>query len=107
MIYFPTKKLQALIDAHNDRCFSRVLNNIKAIVFLGTPHGGSNLASLLSNLLFIAFSRRIFVDQLRIKSELIQGINDQFRDRSESLELVSFCESKGMRGLGVLTLKNH
>ena len=37
-----------------------------------------------------------------MNSELIQGINDQFRDRSESLELVSFSESKEMRGLGVL-----
>ena len=104
MICFPTKRLQALIDAHNDQCYSRVLNNIKAIVFLGTPHGGANLASLLRNLLLISFSQRIFVDQLRVKSELIQGINDQFQDFSESLELVSFYESKEMRGLGVPTL---
>jgi len=101
-----TKPLQALIDAHNDRCYSRVLKNVKAIVFIGTPHRGADSASLLSNLLFISFSEKIFVDQLRVKSELIQGINDQFRDRSESLELISFSESKEMRGLGVFVL-NH
>ena len=83
-----------------------MLKNVKAIIFFGTPHRGADLASSLSNLLFVSFAQRIFVDQLRVKSELIQGINDQFRDRSESLELVSFSESKEMRGLGVLAL-NH
>ena len=101
LFFIITKRLQALIDAYNDRCYTRVLRNAKAIVFLGTPHRGSNLASLLSNLLLVSFSHRIFVNQLHAKSELIQAINDQFRDRSELLELVSFYESKEMRGLAV------
>jgi hypothetical protein len=74
---------------------------VKAIVFLGTPHRGADLASLLSNLLFVSFSQKVFVKQLRTNSELIQGINNQFRDRSESIEIISFHESKGMRSLGV------
>jgi triacylglycerol esterase/lipase EstA (alpha/beta hydrolase family) len=98
-----TKRTQALIDAHNDRAYARVLKNVKSIIFFGTPHRGADLASLLSNLLFVSFARRMFVEQLRVNSDLIQGINDQFRDRSESLELVSFYESKEMRGLGVYT----
>lgn len=96
--------MQALINAHNDRCYGRVLRNVKAIIFLGTPHRGTELANLLSNLLSISFSPRIFVDQLRVKSELIQELNEQFRDRSRSLELVSFSESMEIRGLGVLIL---
>ena len=84
-----------------DRSYIRILQNTKAIVFLGTPHRGAHLASLLSNLLFVSFSQRKFVDQLHVNSELIRGINDQFRHCSESLELVSFYESTQMRGLGV------
>jgi hypothetical protein len=84
----------------------KILENVKAIVFLGTPHCGSDLARLLSNLLSISYSQRIFVKQLRVNSELIQGINDQFRDRSESLELISFYESKEMRGIGVHLYNN-
>jgi len=97
---------QAIIDAYNDRSYGRVLRNIKAIVFLGTPHRGSDLAKLLSNILSISFSQKVFVEQLRGRSDLIRGINDQFRDRSESLELVSFYESKEMPVIGVLGAKS-
>lgn len=47
----------------------------------------------------------MFVDQLRANSELIQEINDAFRDRSESLELISYYESEAMRGAGVFLLR--
>jgi hypothetical protein len=46
------------------------------------------------------------IDQLRVNSELIQGINNQFRDHSESLEIVSFYESKGIHGVGVYIQSN-
>jgi hypothetical protein len=71
-------------------------------MFLGTPHRGADLAPLLSNLLSVSFSQKIFVEQLRENSELIQEINNQFRHRVQSLELVSFYESTGVRGLGVI-----
>lgn len=92
---------QAIIDAYNDRSYTRVLKNVKAIIFIGTPHRGANLAQILTNLLHVLYSLKVFVEQLQPSSELIQAINDQFRDRSESLELVSFYESKGVPGLGV------
>ena len=59
------------------------------------------LLILLSNLLTISFSKKIFVDQLRSNSEIIQEINDTFRHRSESLELISYYESKGIHAVGV------
>ena len=78
------------------------MENAKAIIFLGTPHRGADLAALLSNLLAVTFSNRIFVDQLRANSEMIKEINDTFKDRSECLELISYYESEAMRGAGVL-----
>lgn len=70
-------------------------------MFLGTPHRGANLASLLGNLLSASFSQRKYVTQLQVDSELIKIINAQFRDRAQDLELVSFHESTEMRGIGV------
>ena len=93
--------VQAIIDAYNDRSYFRVLQNIKAIVFLGTPHRGADRAGLLSRLLSVSFAKSKFVDQLRVNSELIEGMNDQFRDRAAPLELVSFFESKEILGVGV------
>lgn len=91
---------------YNDRSYLRILQNVRAIVFFGTPHRGSDRASLLSNLLLVSFSQRSFVDQLHVNSELIQGINDQFRDRSRLLNIISFYESREMRGIGVVTHNN-
>lgn len=71
------------------------------MIFLGTPHRGADLAKLLSDVLEITFSKKIFVEQLRSNSEFIQEINDAFRDRSESLDLISYYESRGIRGGGV------
>lgn len=68
------------------------------MIFLGTPHRGADLAGLLSNVLRVTFSQRIFVAQLRANSETIQEINDAFRDRSQSLHLISYYESEAMRG---------
>ena len=74
---------------------------MKGIVFLGTPHRGADLAKLLKNLLAAAFAQRTFVGQLGPNSEMITEINRAFRGRSVSLELVSFYESTGVRGIGV------
>src|SRR5271166_2594835 len=92
---------QAIINAYNDHSYTNIVKNTKAIIFLGTPHCGADLANLLSNLLMISFSKKIFVDQLRSNSEIIQDINDTFHDRSELLELISYHESEGIQATGV------
>jgi hypothetical protein len=70
-------------------------------MFLGTPHRGADLSSILSSLLSVSFSRKVFVNQLQVGGDLIQGINDDFSRRAHSLRLVSFYESTGVRGFGV------
>ena len=96
---------QAIIKAHNDRSYTYILKSLKAIIFLGTPHRGAGLAKLLSNLLTVCFSKKIFVDQLSRNCDFIRDLNDEFRDRSESLELISYYESVGMHTLGVFSDK--
>jgi len=68
---------------------------------MGTPHRGSDLAALLNKVLWISLSSKGFVKQLNVRSDLIQGINDHFRDRTKSLQLVSFYESRGVNPIGV------
>jgi hypothetical protein len=70
-------------------------------MFLATPHRGLNHAGFLAMVLAVAFSQKVFVGQLEHDSVLMEMINDQFRDRASSLELVSFRESTGIRGVGV------
>jgi len=78
---------------------------VKGIIFLGTPHRGTDLAKLLGNILTATLSQRIFVDQLQRESEMIQEINHAFLERSVVLKLVSFYESTAMRVIGVNRLK--
>jgi hypothetical protein len=93
--------IQAIINGYNDKSYKSIIDNTKAIIFLGTPHRGADYAGLLNGLLQVSFSSKDFVRQLRPNSELIQEVNNAFRDRSESLQLVSYYESTGMQGLGV------
>jgi hypothetical protein len=100
--FFAHSQLKAIIDAHNNAIYTNILENAKGIVFIGTPHRGADFANILSNLLTATFSEKIFVDQLRANSEMIMEINRAFRDRSLSMELVSFWESTATRGIGVI-----
>lgn len=93
--------VQAIVDAHNDGAYTPLIKNFSAIVFMGTPHRGANLAALLRKLLAVSFSQRRYVTQLQVKSDLIQLILDLFRDRAKSLELISYHESTEMWGIGV------
>jgi hypothetical protein len=92
--------LQAIIDAYNDSRTTRICENIKSVIFMGTPHRGANLASVLGDLLRIIGVKRVFIDQLKSKCETITEINRLFRARTETMQLVSFYESTGTRSFG-------
>jgi hypothetical protein len=77
-------------------------DNIKAILFLATPHRGANFAALLSTVLSISFSCKNFVGELQAPSPIIATINDYFPERAFSLELISFSASTGVLGMGVI-----
>jgi hypothetical protein len=74
---------------------------VKGIIFMGTPHGGADLSKLLSFALKGLFSKKRFIDQLRPDCDMIMSISDQFKDRAEHLQLVSFWEQAGVRSVGV------
>jgi hypothetical protein len=73
-------------------------------VFLGTPHRGADLASILDLALTVSFSSKRFVKQLKPNCEGVKAINNAFIFRANSLKLVSFYETVNTRVNKVMTL---
>ena len=88
---------QAIVEAYNNERYTPLYNAIKGVVFLGTPHQGSDLAGSLDFVLFASFSSRPFVKQLNPNSDAIAAINNSFSHRVESLKLISFFETDSTR----------
>ncbi|KAI0380177.1 hypothetical protein F5Y04DRAFT_257611 [Hypomontagnella monticulosa] len=77
----------------------------KLIIFLGTPHRGSEasgwgqLVSNLAKAAFIDVNDGIF-EGLKVDSEVLNRIHSQFKDVSESgIKIHSFYEGRGMTGV--------
>ncbi|KAL9618613.1 MAG: hypothetical protein Q9160_006724 [Pyrenula sp. 1 TL-2023] len=69
------------------------------MVFLGTPHHGSNLANLLNKLLaasMIGPSPKQYITDLAEDSPAIEDLNEQFRNVSGDLKIASFYETRYM-----------
>ncbi|KAJ2902781.1 NACHT and WD domain-containing protein [Zalerion maritima] len=64
-----------------------------SMFFLGTPHRGSDLASILQNMLAVAWGSKPFVTDLVPNSTALTEINDSFRHSAADLHLWSFYET--------------
>lgn len=99
-----------VISAHEqDTFYSGILNSIQGVVFFGTPHRGSDLASwdlmavsLLqaSTLGYIANSK--LSKDLKIKSRTLKRISESFAHRGAKFGIRSFYETQSMPGLNCL-----
>lgn len=81
------------IDAH----YKDLIPSISSIIFLGTPHRGSNLSKILNRVLQASVfnhSPKEYITELQRNSTTIQDINDQFRHIAGHLSIVSFYETK-------------
>lgn len=67
-----------------------------AIVFLSTPHRGTNLAETLNRILKVspATFPRQFISELVAGSPTLQKINEQFRHVAPKLDIISFYETR-------------
>ena len=72
-------------------------NRIKSIVFLATPHRGSDSADLLHSILDVAGQDKRYVNDLMRTSPSLQLINDEFRHVADNVRLWSFFEERKMR----------
>ena len=78
----------------------------KLIVFLGTPHRGSGLANwgeIVSNLVRLALqdSHKKIVETLKVDSEVLDNIHEQFVDVvfEHGIHIHSFQEGRGISGM--------
>ena len=95
-----------MIIAHEKSSYyGYLLSCVKAAVFFGVPHRGADLAywaAFLSNILktvLLGFATRTtFVEALKRNSSTFADISQQFVERSAKLEIVTFFETKKLRG---------
>ncbi|KAL8798259.1 MAG: hypothetical protein Q9182_006820 [Xanthomendoza sp. 2 TL-2023] len=87
---------KAYIIGKQDPEFSGIVSQVYGILFLATPHRGSQYAKMLNNILSTAPTGappKAYVASLDAQSEALQDINEQFRVNCQNLALVSFYES--------------
>ena len=88
---------KAYILARQDPGARDFAERFHSIIFLATPHRGSDMASLLQNLLSVTLSRRPFVQDLKPNSAALAEINSTFRHYAKDLRLWSFYETVCIR----------
>ncbi|KEY65518.1 hypothetical protein S7711_08753 [Stachybotrys chartarum IBT 7711] len=88
---------KAYIMANQDPSCKDLVSRFHSMVFLGTPHRGSELAPVLENILTLAWATKPFVNDLSPGSAALEDINDAFRHYASSLRLWSFYETKPVK----------
>ncbi|KAI1123686.1 hypothetical protein F5Y10DRAFT_251265 [Nemania abortiva] len=82
-----------LLGLH-DNNYQEITQAVSAVIFLSTPHRGTNLAKVLNRVLAASFqSTKIFVSDLNKSSPAIEELNEQFRHIAPRLSIWSFYET--------------
>ncbi len=87
---------KAFVQGQSSAEFADVVSMIKAVVFLATPHRGSDLAETLNRVLsssVFGHSPKQYVAELARGSPTIDELNDSFRHHAAKLQLFSFYET--------------
>ncbi|KAK3934282.1 hypothetical protein QBC46DRAFT_368322 [Diplogelasinospora grovesii] len=89
---------KAYILARQDPSCKDFAGRVHSMIFLGTPHHGSNLAATLDNVLSAAWGKKLYVKDLAPNSQILTHINDAFRHVAPDIHLWSFYETLPVRG---------
>lgn len=84
---------RAYLSAKAKQEYASLAVRIQGVLFLATPHRGSDLAPVLSKLLNLMGGQRPYVTDLNRDSEALRLINDEFPERCQDLLLYSFYET--------------
>lgn len=88
---------EAFIIGHRNPVFKQIVDRISMILFLATPHRGSNMAQMLNRLGAVLPGQRPFVESLIPGSERLQAINEDFTKYCGDIRLRSFFETMPMK----------
>jgi hypothetical protein len=80
----------------HDPDYEKIVESISAIIFLSTPHRGTNLAEILNRILQVSVvsAPKQFISELMKNSYTLQKLNEQFRHVASKLDIVSFYETR-------------
>ena len=84
---------KAYLLGQTDPEYKRIIKSIRSIIFLSTPHRGSNLAGVLDRILEVSFASRQYVADLKKDSSMLEGLNEEFRHFAPQLQIYSFYET--------------
>lgn len=93
----------------NDPGYKKIISAISAILFLATPHRGTNLADILNRILqtTLVSTPKKYISELSTDSFTLQKLNEQFRHVAPKLDIVSFYETQatsiGFKGARVVS----
>ncbi|KAJ1323890.1 protein SERAC1 [Microdochium nivale] len=76
--------------------FRAIISVVKSVVFLATPHRGSNLSDSLNKILkssVFGHSPKDYVAELARRSPTIDELNESFRHHASKLQIFSFYET--------------
>jgi hypothetical protein len=84
------------LQGQNDSQYESIIKAVTAIIFLATPHRGTNLAKILDRILrsTILTNSKQYVSELAKNSFTLQKLNEQFRHVAPRLDIVSFYETQ-------------
>lgn len=85
---------RALILSRQTPVYEETASRIKAIIFIATPHSGSNLVGILDKLLRLSSGLKPYLEDLGRNSDTVQAINAEFPSHSMDLLLHSFYETR-------------
>ena len=91
---------KAFILGQHDVHYKETVRSTSAILFLSTPHRGTNFADLLNMILSACLfgpSPKDYISELKANSPTIQEINEQFRNLSPKIKIASFYETKATK----------
>jgi pimeloyl-ACP methyl ester carboxylesterase len=86
---------KACLLAQQDAAFQDLASRFRTVVFLATPHRGSDGAHVINSVLRLSFAHapRQYIEDLERNSATLQSINEDFRHLADKLELYSFFET--------------
>ena len=104
--------VQAYLQGSSNDDYKEIVAKIQAVLFLSTPHRGTNLAEVLNRILTVSIvnSPKHYVAELNRNSAAIEDLNEVFRNIAPKLQLFSFYEtlqtSVGPKSM-VRTFRHH
>ena len=87
---------KAVVQGHLNSEFGEIISMIKAVIFLATPHHGTDLADTLNKALsgsIFGHSPKNYVTELARRSPTIDELDEAFRHHAPSLRIFSFYET--------------